>query len=158
MLKRSFALGALLALIANVAVAQQYRVGSIEITNPWSRATPKGAMVAGAYAVITNTGNAPDRLIGGSTDVAKRFEIHEMKTEGGIMKMRQINEGLVIPPGGAVELKPGSYHLMFVDLARPLGKGDRVKGTLVFEKAGTVPIEYPVEAIGARASGAGAQH
>ena len=61
---------------------------------------------------ITNTGTTPDRLVGGATEVAKRFEIHEMSMDGGVMKMRELANGLEIPPGATVELKPGSYHLM----------------------------------------------
>ncbi len=77
-----------------------------------------------------------------------KFEIHEMSMDGGVMKMRPLPKGIEIKPGETVELKPGSYHLMFVGLKQPFEKGKRVKGTLQFEKAGTVEVEYVVEAIG----------
>jgi copper(I)-binding protein len=65
-----------------------------------------------------------------------------------VMRMRQLKSGLEIKPGETVELKPGSFHLMFVDLTRPLQNGEHVKGTLVFERAGKVDVDYAVEAIG----------
>jgi copper(I)-binding protein len=109
--------------------------------------------VAGGYLKITNTGTAPDRLLGGSTDVAKRFEVHEMSMDNGVMKMRELKSGLDIPPGATVELKPGSYHIMMQELLRPLAKGQRVKASLTFEKAGKGDVEFAVEAIGASAGG-----
>ena len=75
-------------------------------------------------------------------------EIHEMSIERGVMRMRELKGGLEIQPGATVELKPNSNHLMFTNLRRPLAKGEHIKGTLVFEKAGTVEVEYAVEGIG----------
>jgi periplasmic copper chaperone A len=137
-----------LALGAAPAWSYDYKVGSLEIDRPWSRATPKGAKVAGGYLKITNAGSTPDRLIGGTFASSRGVEIHEMSVDKGVMKMRELKGGLEIKPGATVELKPASLHLMFTDLSRPLAKGDRVKGTLAFEKAGTVDVEYAVEAIG----------
>jgi copper(I)-binding protein len=71
-----------------------------------------------------------------------------MSMDGGVMKMRELTAGLDIPPGATVELKPGSYHIMMMNLSRPLAKGDTVKGSLTFEKAGKVDVEFSVEAIG----------
>jgi periplasmic copper chaperone A len=151
MMKALVALGvAVFGLVAAPAAAQPYHAGPIEIVNPWSRATPKGATVAAGYATLRNNGATPDRLIGGSTEAGKRVEIHTMEMDQGVMRMRQLKSGLEIKAGQTVELKPGSFHLMFVDLARPLQKGDRIKGTLVFERAGKVDVDYAVEAIGAQ--------
>ena len=149
------AICALLWLAAPAPAAEPYRVGALEIVQPWTRATPSGATVAGGYLRIRNTGSAPDRLVGGSSEVAKRFEIHSMAMDGGVMRMRQVADGLEIKPGETVEFKPGGLHVMFVDLTRPLKKGERIKGTLRFEKAGAVDVEFPVEAIGANPGGAG---
>ena len=145
---KSILLAAVLALVANAAFAHEYKAGSIEIKHPWARATPKGSEVAGGYMKLINTGSEPDRLIGGSTVAAGKFEIHEMSMDGGVMKMRMLPKGLEIKPGQTVEFKPGSYHLMFIGLKQPFEQGKRVKGTLQFEKAGTVEVEYAVEAIG----------
>jgi copper(I)-binding protein len=140
-----------IALVAVPAAADDYTIGAIEIAHPWARATPKGASVAGGYMTIRNKGAAPDRLVGGSADVAGQFEIHRMSMEGGVMKMRPVEGGLEIKPGESVELKPGSFHVMMMGLKQPLEKGQRIKGTLQFEKAGKVDIEYAVEAMGAMA-------
>jgi hypothetical protein len=146
---KAILIAAVLALSVNVASAHEYKVGSIEIVHPWARATPKGAPVAGGYMKLINTGTAPDRLIGGTNANAAKFEIHEMTMDNGVMKMRPLPNGIEIKPGETVELKPGSYHLMFVGVKEPFVKGKRVKGTLQFEKAGSVDVEYVVEAVGA---------
>lgn len=140
---------AALILIAAPAVAQDYKVGSIKIEQPWARATPKGATIGAGYMKITNTGSEPDRLVGGSVAFAARFEVHSMTMEQGVMKMREVKDGLEIKPGETVELKPGGYHVMFVDLKQPLKQGEDVSVTLKFAKAGTIDVKYPVEAIGA---------
>ncbi|MBM3529238.1 MAG: copper chaperone PCu(A)C [Alphaproteobacteria bacterium] len=142
-------LAAMLALISGAATAHDYRLGPLEIKHPWARATPKGASVAGGYLTIVNTGKEPDRLVGGSSPAAGRFEIHEMRMSDGMMRMRALPKGLELKPGATVELKPGSYHLMFMNLKQPFVKGERVKGTLTFEKAGSIEVEYVVEAVGA---------
>jgi copper(I)-binding protein len=152
-MKRHFLLTALVLLALNTAGAHDYTLGPLKIDHPWMRATPKGAAVAGGYLKITNAGSAPDRLIGGTTVVSGRFEIHEMATVDGVMKMRPLPAGLEIKPGETVELKPGSFHLMFTQLKQPVVQGKRVKGTLVFEKAGTIEVEYAVEAIGGAPGG-----
>jgi len=98
---------------------------------------------------IKNNGSTPDRLIGGSSDVASKFEVHEMKMENGVAKMRPVKGGLEIKPGETVELKPDSLHVMFVGLKKQLSAGDQISATLVFEKAGTVSVDYDVRAMGA---------
>jgi copper(I)-binding protein len=145
---KSILLAAACAIVVSSASAHEYKVGSIEIKHPWARATPKGSEVAGGYMKLINTGTAADRLIGGTNVASVKFEIHEMSMDGGVMKMRPVAKGIEIKPGETVEFKPGSYHLMFVGLKQPFEKGKRVKGTLQFEKAGTVEVEYAVEAIG----------
>ena len=125
-----------------------YKGGALTIESPWARATPGGAKVAGGFMTITNAGKEPDRLIGGSVPVADRFEVHEMAMDGGVMKMRELSKGLEIKPGETVELKPGGYHLMFMDLKSGLKEGQTVKGTLVFEKAGKIDVEFKVGPIG----------
>jgi len=154
MMKTRFLVIALLLLTATSgAGAQDYKAGSLQIDHPWSRATPKGAKIAAGYVKITNTGSAPDRLVGGTFAQSRGVEIHEMAVERGVMKMRELKEGVELKPGASVELKPSGMHLMFTNLGRPLVKGERVKGTLVFEKAGPVDVEYMVEAIGGTPSG-----
>lgn len=135
-----------------------YAAGPLSIEAPWSRATPGGAKVAGAFMTITNNGKEPDRLVGGAVPFAGRFEVHEMAMERGIMKMRHLANGLEIKPGETVELKPGGYHVMFMDLKHGLKEGQTVKGTLVFEKAGKVEVEFRVGPIGGGAPKGGSGH
>jgi copper(I)-binding protein len=144
---------AALAALAAPASAHDYKIGSLHIVHPWARATPKGATVGGGYMKITNSGSAPDRLISGSTPVAERFEVHEMSMDNGVMRMRMLKDGLEIKPGETVELKPGSLHVMMVNLKQPIQEGQRFKGTLVFEKAGTVEVEYAIEPVGGSPKG-----
>jgi copper(I)-binding protein len=151
---KSLLLALALCLAASVASAHEYKIGNLQIGHPWSRATPKGATLAAGYLKITNNGTEPDRLVGGSADFAGRFEIHEMTMEGNVMKMRALPNGIEIKPGQTVELKPGGYHLMFPGLKTPLEQGQKVKGTLRFDKAGSVDVEYAVEAIGGSPKGA----
>ena len=131
------------------AAGTEYKAGSIEIMNPWSRTTPKGAKTAVGYMTIKNNGTTSERLLGGSTDVSETFQLHSMVMENGIAKMREL-PNVEIKPGETIEFKPGGSHTMFVNLKHPLTKGERVNGTLIFERAGKVQIEYSVEGIGAQ--------
>lgn len=132
------------------AQAQQYSSGAIRITQPWTRATPPSAKVAGGFLTITNTGKAPDRLVAGTTEISKSVEIHEMQMVNGIMMMRTLDPGITLKPGATVVLKPFAHHLMLMDISRQLMPGELVKGTLVFEKAGPIEVEFKVEPIGVR--------
>ncbi len=140
----------------NPAAAADYDVGAMHISQPWARATPKGADDGAGYMTITNKGTTPDRVSCVSDDASKRCQIHSMTMEGGIMKMRPVEGGLEIKPGETVTLKPGGYHMMFVDLNHPLQQGNSVAAELKFDHAGTVKVEYPIAAIGAPAPGAAA--
>jgi copper(I)-binding protein len=146
-------LAAVLSLLGGAAGAETYTVGSIEIGNPWARATPKGAPVGGAYMTITNKGAEADRLMGASSPVASEVEIHQMSMDNGVMSMRRVKAGLEIKPGQTVVFNPESLHLMLTGLKQPLAKGERVKATLEFAKAGKIDLEYVVESIGAQRPG-----
>ncbi|MFG1419672.1 copper chaperone PCu(A)C [Xanthobacter sp. V0B-10] len=143
----------LAGLTASALSAHEYKAGAIEIDHPWARATPGGATVGGGYVVLKNTGTTPDRLVSATSPVAGRVEIHEMAMTNGVMTMRPLPEGLPIPAGATVALKPGSYHIMLMQLKQPLKEGEMVDGTLTFEKAGTVPVKFSVEGVGAGTSG-----
>lgn len=141
------------ASLALPAYAEDVTIGPLKISAPWARATPKGASVGGGYMTITNTGTAPDRLIGGATEISSRFEIHEMSMDNGVMKMRQLGQGLEIKPGQKVELKPGGYHVMFMGVKQQLMQGESFKATLQFEKAGKVDVSFAIEGLGAQNPG-----
>jgi copper(I)-binding protein len=136
------------------AIAADYDVGTMHISQPWARATPKGADDGAGYMTIANKGTAPDRVSCVSDDASGQCMIHSMTMEGGIMRMRPVEGGLEIKPGQTVTLSPGGYHIMFMDLKHPLVQGQAVKATLKFEHAGTLDVEYPIAAIGAPAPGA----
>lgn len=135
-------------LCAASAFAHEFKAGDLLIGHPWSRATPGGAKIGGGYFTVTNNGTSPDKLTGGSLSVADHIEFHEMKTEGGVMTMRAIEGGITIKPGETVKFEPGGNHVMFLGLKAPLKQGDLVKGQLTFEKAGTVDVEYKIDAVG----------
>lgn len=125
-------------------LAAEVTAGGLTISAPWARATPKGASVGGGYLKITNTGSEPDRLVGCTTTVSGRAEIHSMTMENGVAKMRRVPDGLVIEPGQTLVLEPGGYHIMFLDLKRPLKQADKFNVALKFAKAGTVEVEFTV--------------
>lgn len=148
-MNRTVLIAAVFSILALPAQAADIMAGSLKISAPWARATPKGASVGGGYMTITNTGTATDHLIGGSTAVASRFEIHEMKIDNGVMKMRLVAGGIEIKPGQTVQLNPSGYHVMLVGLKQKLKQGDHFQATLEFEKAGKVDVDFTVEGLGA---------
>lgn len=137
-----------IALTSLGAFAQEYTIGDLEIMHPYTRPTPPKAPVSGGYLIIKNSGSEDDRLAGGSAPFAGKVEIHEMKMDGDIMMMRRIEGGLAIPAGGEVSLKPGGLHIMFMQLQEQMKEGDSHKVTLEFEKAGSIEVEFSVDAIG----------
>ena len=147
------AMTAVLAPAMAQAQAHEFTAGPIRISQAWTRVPPEASRVAGGFMTITNTGSEPDTLLGGSATIAGAFEVHEMAMDGGVMRMRELKPGLVIKPGETVVLRPGSFHIMFMDLKQAPIAGQPIKGTLVFAKAGTVAIEYKVEPFGARGPG-----
>jgi copper(I)-binding protein len=136
--------------------AQEVKAGDLVITQAWTRATPGGAKIGGGYLTIENKGSTPDRLVGGSADVAAKVEVHEMAMNNGVMTMRPLEKGLAIEPGKTVKLAPGGYHLMMFDLKSPLKQGDKLPVTLEFEKAGKVQVSLDVAGVGAQAPASGA--
>lgn len=155
MTSRRFFLAAAASLLALPAMAQDYKVGSIEITTPWTRATPPSARTGGGFMTITNKGTVADRLVSARSNTSDKVEVHEMRMDGNVMRMRELAKGLEIPPGATVTLKPGSYHIMFMELKTPFAKDAKVPLTLVFEKAGSIDIQLDVQAMGAMPQGHG---
>lgn len=141
MMKTSLLSAALLAL-ALAAGAQSADKSDLRFGNAWVRATPPNAKVAGAFVSIENTGTSADRLISASTDAAGSVEIHEMTMQDDIMQMRQLTEGLAIPAKQSVTLKPGGLHLMLIAPKQAIAEGQKVKITLLFEKAGRRSVEF----------------
>lgn len=147
------ALGVASLLAGPAAAAAQYHVGSLQISQPWARATPKGADSGAAYMTVTNTGTKPERLSCVSSAAAAKCQIHLMSLDNGIMKMRPVKGGVEIRPGETVTFKPGGYHMMLVDLKAPLVQGKTVAATLKVNTGATAQVEFPIAAIGAPAPG-----
>lgn len=134
-----------LGALTGAAPAHDFKLGDLAIEHPSVRATPPNAVTGAGYVTIRNSGTSPDRLVGVEAGFAARVEIHETAMQGNVMRMRRAEGGLEIPPGGAVTLAPGGYHLMFIGLGGQLRAGDRLEGVLLFEKAGAASIEFAVE-------------
>jgi periplasmic copper chaperone A len=120
----------------------------ITVGQAWSRATPKGAKVAGGYLTIENRGIQPDRLLSASSGAAAKVEIHQMSMQDGIMTMRPLDDGLAIPPDATVTLAPGGDHIMFIGLTAPFEEGQRVPVSLNFERAGRIEASFDVGSVG----------
>ena len=136
---------AVLGLSTAAVSAEDYKLGSLEIEHPYARATPPNAPVSGGYMTIRNSGAEADRLVSGEADFADRVEIHEMTMDGEVMKMRQLVDGLEIPAGGEVVLKPGGYHVMFIGIDSQFKDGETRTVKLTFEKAGSIDLEFDVK-------------
>jgi copper(I)-binding protein len=124
-----FAPIALLAASLSTAVFAQ----AVDVKDAWARATVPGQKATGAFMKLTAKDGA--KLVGASSPVAGVAEVHEMKMDGDIMKMRAVQGGLDLPAGKAVELKPGGYHVMLMDLKSTLQKDTTIPVTLVFKDA-----------------------
>lgn len=132
------ALAALLIAAASPAVAQG-EGPSISVDQPYARATPAGTATGAVYMTLSNKAQAADRLAAASSDVADKLQIHEMAVVNGVMQMRQLADGLPVPAGGSVVLKPGGYHIMLIGLKKPLKAGETFPLTLTFERPGIFP-------------------
>jgi copper(I)-binding protein len=140
------AISGLLFAVSGVA-AHQIESHGLEITHPWVRETPKGTDVTAGYVKIKNTGKEADRLIDASLKGASKAELHGTVVEDGVSKMRLQPNGLPILPGETLELKTGGFHMMFLGLKTTLNADEYVDGSLTFEKAGKVPVEFYVESL-----------
>ena len=137
----------------SVARADDVKAGDLVISQAWSRATPGGAKIGAGYFTIENKGATADKLVSVSGDIAGKIDVHEMAMNNGVMTMRPLEQGLTIDPGKTVTLAPGGYHLMMMDLKKPLKQGDKLPLTLEFEKAGKVAVTLEVQAVGAKGPG-----
>ena len=138
----------LLAAFAVLALASAAgaRTPAITVTDAWSRPTPPGAPTAAGYLTITNTGAKPDRLVSAETPAAAGLTLHLMTDTGGIMRMRAVPEGVMVPPRAGVSLDPNGYHLMFEGLKAPFKAGDQIPAVLHFQHAGPIKVRFSVGA------------
>lgn len=127
--------------------ASPLAAGPIRLENPWLRETFAAAATGAGYVVIRNDGKTPDKLLGGTTPVADRVELHSMSMDGGIMRMRALLDGVAVPAGGVAALRSGGQHLMLIGLKRPLKRGETIEIRLRFARAGIVPARFRVEPV-----------
>lgn len=146
-LERWLGTAAALALVTQAALAQT------TVKDPWIRGTVAQQKATGMFGHFMSAGGG--KLVSGSSPVAGVVEIHEMTMDGNVMKMRALTAGLDLPAGKAVELKPGGYHVMLMDLKQQLKAGDTVPLTLVVEgkdgKKEALELKVPVKAVNAPA-------
>lgn len=125
--------------------------GGVRVVEAWARAAPmmegaeakKGSGNAAVYARLVNAGREPDELVAVSGDVSGAVELHESYSRMGMMMMRKVAD-VKVPVGGEAALKPGGFHIMLVDLKRPLKAGETLRMSFVFRKAGSVPVSVQV--------------
>lgn len=135
---------------ANPDTAVQVQAGDLMITGAFARATLPGAPVGGAYLTIMNQGQTDDRLVAAAAPVGNQAQIHTMEDKDGVMTMRQLPDGLPVPAGATVLLKPGGNHLMLMGLTERLIEGDSLDLVLQFENAGEVSVTFDILALNAR--------
>ncbi|MFJ1311848.1 copper chaperone PCu(A)C [Agrobacterium sp. P15N1-A] len=131
--------------IAGSASAHDFKAGSLELKHPWSAKAPPVAPVLGGYVTIVNSGPEPDRLVGGTSSVAERLEVHESSIVDGVARMRLAKQGIEIPAGATLSLQPGGAHIMLVNPKQRPAEGEKFKAVLLFEKAGPVEVEFVVQ-------------
>lgn len=145
-------------LLAGPLAAHEIVAGDIQIIHPFIPQPAASAMAAGGFMAIVNNGSEPDRLIGVESDIAKMTELHESRVDAnGVGTMVHIDV-LEIPAGGTVSLEHGGYHIMFMGLNRPLEEGQMIDGTLIFERAGRVEVEFQVDPKGPMDGHGGMDH
>ncbi len=139
-------MGAALLALSSVVNAHGTHAGDLLLEHPYAVPSLQGSANGAAYLRgIRNSGSQPDRLIGASTPVAERVELHQMTLDAGVMRMRAI-PAIELPAGAEVPLRHGgTYHLMLLNLKRPLVDGDRFDLTLDFERAGRQTVKVWVQ-------------
>lgn len=140
---------ALFAVVGTAAAsAHEVKLKSLAIEHPWIRATAKGANVTAGYMTIKNVGTKPDRFIAASLKGAAAAELHETTIEDGIAKMRALSDGITIAPGETVKLAPSGKHVMFTGLTKTFEADEYVDGSVTFENAGKIDVDFFVEGSG----------
>lgn len=148
MFRTRFKLFKIIALLAATIPTAHAELSTISVQDAWARATPPGIRVGGGYVTVVNTSKQADRLVGASSPLAEKTEIHVSETVGGMARMRWLEDGLEIPAGKEVILAPGGVHLMFMGLKQAIVKDEVVPVTLQFEQAGKIEVNLRAARIG----------
>jgi copper(I)-binding protein len=128
--------------IAAPAAAASYRLGQLEVVQPWSRPAAAGTNGVG-FMTLANHGKAADALVRVETPVAEKAELHSSSTAGGVMRMAR-QDRVPVAPGGQAVFGPGAYHVMFIKLAKPLKAGERLPATLVFASGARLKVDFAI--------------
>ncbi len=145
---RNCGIGLAALALATPLLAHNYTIGKLAIGHPWTRETAASQKIGAGFLAITNAGKKADRLISASAAGMKEVQLHTVSMEGGVMRMRQLKDGIPVPAGETVTLKPGGYHLMFMGLTQPFNKGSKIPVTLRFEQAVSVKVQFAVQPVG----------
>lgn len=143
-----------MALIPLAATAADHGGMGLKVEQPWARATPGNAPNGAAYLRVVNHGQQMDRLVGATSPVSRKVELHTHTMDGGMMRMRQVS-AVEVHPGEPAVFQPGGNHIMLIDLKSPLKKGESFPLTLVFDEAGQVTTRVTVEGVGSMGPGGG---
>jgi periplasmic copper chaperone A len=139
---------AIAAFITGASAASAAGQETLRIETPWARETAAGQRDGGAFMTIINDG-AADQLVAASSPASSQVQIHTVQLENGMMRMRELPEGIPVPAAGRLELKPGSLHIMFIKLNQPLKAGEQVPVTLKFRVAGEKTVRFEVRSVAA---------
>lgn len=158
MLLRALVCSLLLGNLLHAHSTNASEPGELHLSAAWARPMPPGARVGGGYVEIHNGGDTTRRLIGAETPRASSMEIHTMVEVDGVMRMRRLPDGIEIPAGAAIALKPGAEHLMFFNPDPPFAEGETIPVTLRFDGDEEITVEFEVADRSGRAAGAHADH
>jgi len=162
MLNRSVSFNAVALIAATLpsaaALAHGYKAGALSISHPWSRQTAPGQSMGGGCLVVSNSDAKDDKLVAVTSPAAAEVQLQTMSMDGGVMRMRQVTNGLTVAAKGKLELKPGGFHVMFLGLKAPLKLGSKVPATLIFQRAGKVKVAFAVEPITSTGPAPSAEH
>lgn len=155
---RALACSLLLSALLPAAPAVAAEASTLHLSGAWVRPMPPGARVGGGYVEIHNGGDSARRLIGAETPRASSMEIHTMVEVDGVMRMRRLPDGIEIPAGAKISLKPGADHLMFFNPEPAFAEGETIPVTLRFDGEESITIEFEVADRSGKPAGAHAHH
>ena len=129
-----------------LALALPAAAAEITVSDAYARSSSPAAKSGAAFMVLSNAGAVEDRLVEVRSDAAQRVELHtHLEDAAGVMRMVEVEDGFAIPAGGTHVLKRGGDHVMFMGLTRPFEQGATVPVVLVFEQAGEIAVDIPVD-------------
>ena len=144
MLKRLALCTLLLATLVPAPPVAAAEATELHLSDAWARPMPPGARVGGGYVAIHNAGERTRRLLGASSPRASSMEIHTMVEVDGVMRMRRLADGIEIPAGAQIALKPGAEHLMFFNPDPAFAEGEQIEVTLSFDGGETIEMQFEV--------------